>query len=218
MDATDLVNVALDGPSIRDDCVRVPHATWKVCRSGHTGLPPGAKRLMLNEAGSCPTRTPISIMAHLRHTTIESRHGCEPSTAHCRVHPTMHSIEVVASDSTNPSGSQLGNETKLAYGSSPVEFGGGVSLPGGIVIAIAPTVPFAELLEQQNEERTMRVYEDHRIGGAACRVVTDDWGPLCVSPLTLGSALRFSRTTQVKATSSWEQPYLWPAPHHQLIQ
>ena len=32
-----------------------------------------------------------------------------------------------------------GNETKLAYGSSPVEFGGGLWLPGGIVIAIAPT-------------------------------------------------------------------------------
>ena len=39
------------------------------------------------------------------------------------------------------------NETKLVYGSSPVEFGAGLSLPGGIVIAIAPTVPFAELLE-----------------------------------------------------------------------
>ena|SRR2546425_10558359 len=111
-----------------------------------------------------------------------------------------------------------GNEPKLAYGSSPVEFGGGLWLPGGIVIAMLQVIPFAELLEQQNAERTMRIYEDHRIGGAACRVVTDDWGPLCVSPLTLGSALRFSRTTQVKATSSWEQPYLWPAPHHQLIQ
>ena len=32
-----------------------------------------------------------------------------------------------------------GNETKLAYGSSPVEFGGGLWLPGGIVIAIAPS-------------------------------------------------------------------------------
>src|SRR5206468_353414 len=58
----------------------------------------------------------------------------------------------------------------------------------------------------------MRIYEDHRIGGAACRVVTDDPGPLCVSPLTLESALRFSRTTPVKATSSSEQPSLWPGP------
>ena len=73
-----------------------------------------------------------------------------------------------------------GNETKLAYGSSLVKFGAGLSLPGGIVIAIAPTVPFAELLEQQNEERIMRVYEDHRIGGAACRVLTDDPGSLRV--------------------------------------
>jgi hypothetical protein len=75
-------------------------------------------------------------------------------------------------------GHSCGNETKVAYGSSPVEFGGGLWLPGGIVIAIAPTVPFAELLEQQNEERIMRVYEDHRIGGAACRVLTDDPGSL----------------------------------------
>jgi len=109
-------------------------------------------------------------------------------------------------------------ETKLAYGSSPVEFGGGLSLPGGIVIAIAPADSICGITRTQNEERTMRICEDYRIGGAACRVVTDDPGPLCVSPLTLESALRFSRTTQVKATSSSEQPSLWPAPYHQLIQ
>jgi len=68
-----------------------------------------------------------------------------------------------------------GNETKLAYGSSLVKFGAGLSLPGGIVIAIAPTVPFAELLNYSNnrmKKRTMRIYKDHRIGEAACRVPT----------------------------------------------
>src|SRR5262245_879820 len=51
----------------------------------------------------------------------------------------------------------------------------GLSLPGGIVMAIAPTVPFAELLNYSNnrmKKRTMRIYEDHRIGEAACRVPT----------------------------------------------
>src|SRR6266850_5434389 len=147
--------------------------------------------------------------------TEEQRKQKRPNTASWRA-VTKRTSDTIESSKSRSTRRTL--ETELAYGSSPVEFGGGLSLPGGIVIAIAPTDSICGITRTQNQERTMRICEDYRIGGAACRVVTDDPGPLCVSPLTLESALRFSRTTQVKATSSSEQPSLWPAPHHQLIQ
>src|SRR5882724_5061881 len=74
-----------------------------------------------------------------------------------------------------------GNETKLAYGSSLVKFGAGLSLPGGIVIAIAPTVPFAELLEQQNEEKDNANLQRPQNRRGRLSSTDYDAGALCVS-------------------------------------